>query len=277
MQYVIVSLLRMAIHVGIGSWGDDAYVGVIYPQGLPKSGRLREYAKSFSHVEVNSTYYAIPPPAAVAAWVKQTPENFTFSVKLHRGFAQSPTKAAEGPMIPRLLSAMKPLIEAKRLRAFLLVLPPRFGPDRHQLDELDSLTAKLDPIPLAVELRDRAWGTGAERTQTLNYFRERKLIWIAVDMPPIPGSAIMPAVDEATHPALAYLRLHGRNPKYLEAESAAEGHHYDYTPREITTLASRILKFSKKAEDTFVICNNHAEDFAPKAALALKAKIGDSI
>lgn len=267
----------MAIRVGIGSWGDDAYVGVIYPQGLPKSDRLREYAKSFSHIEVNSTYYAIPQPAAVAAWVNQTPEDFTFSVKLHRVFAQSPQKAAEGPMITRLLSAMEPLIEAKRLKAFFLVLPPRFTPDRHQLDELDALTDKLDPISLAVELRDRAWVTGAERTKTLNYFRDRKLVWIAVDLPQIPDSAIMPAVDEVTHPALAYLRLHGRNPKYLEAESAAEGHHYAYAPREITSLANRILKFSKKAKDTFVICNNHAEDFAPKAALALKAKIGDSI
>jgi uncharacterized protein YecE (DUF72 family) len=267
----------MAIHVGIGSWGDDAYVGVIYPRGLPKTERLHEYAKSFSHVEVNSAYYAIPQPSAVAAWVKQTPETFTFSVKLHRVFSQSPAKAGSGPMLSRLLAATEPLIKAKRLATFFIVMPPRFSPDRHQLDELDTLAEKLANYRLAVELRDRAWVEGKRRAATMAYFRERRLVWIAVDMPSISGSSIMPAIDEVTYPALAYLRLHGRNPKYLEAESAAEGHHYVYSSREISGLVTRIRKFSQQAEDTFVICNNHAEDFAPKTALALKAKIGDSL
>jgi uncharacterized protein YecE (DUF72 family) len=263
----------MAIHLGIGSWGDDAYVGVLYPPRLPKAERLSEYARSFSHVEVNSTYYAIPQPSAVRAWVKQTPENFTFSIKLHRAFAQSPAKAADGSLIERLRSAVAPLVDAGRLANFFIVLPPRFGPDRHGLDELDGLAAKLAPHVLAVELRDRAWISGSRKAETFAYFRQRKLVWIGVDLPRIPSSALMPPVDEVTNPAQVYLRLHGRNPKYLEAESAAEGHHYAYAAREITTLATRVRKVAAKAKDVFVICNNHAEDFAPKAALALKAKL----
>jgi uncharacterized protein YecE (DUF72 family) len=258
------------MHVGIGSWGDDAYVGVLYPPGLPKAERLREYAKSFQHVEVNSTYYATPKPTVVRAWVEQTPPGFTFSIKLHRAIAQSPAKAAAGEFPRRILTAMEPLADAGRLACFLLLLPPRFTPDRHALDELDGLAEALRPHIVAVELRDRSWVSGKQRAATLAHFRRRKLAWVAVDMPRIAGSSLMPVVDEVTHPRLAYLRLHGRNPDFLDAESAAEGHHYAYTSREIPSLAARARKLAKKSRDVFVIANNHAEDFAPKTALQLK-------
>lgn len=262
----------MAIHIGIGSWGDDAYVGVLYPEGLPKTDRLRDYARSFDHVEVNSSYYATPQLPSVRAWAKQTPETFTFSLKLHRAFSQSPAKAAEGAfLLPKLLSSTTPLLEAKRLSAFLLVMPPRFVPERHQLEELDPLVAKLAPHPLAVELRHRDWVTGKQRASTLGYFRERQLVWVSVDMPDL--EPLMPPVDEVTHPRQAYLRLHGRNPDYNDAKSAAEGHAYAYSPREIASLATRIQKLADKADDLYVIANNHAEDFAPKTALALKERL----
>lgn len=268
----------MAIHVGIGSWGDDAYVGVLYPPGLPKAQRLHEYAKSLGHVEVNATYYATPQPSVVTAWVKQTPPGFTFTYKLHRAFSQSPVKAAQNAaLVKKTKSAVKPLARAGRLAALLLVMPPRFGPERHTIEELAGVARAFAPWPVAVELRDRAWVTGKQKAATLAFFRESGLVWVAVDMPKIAGSALMPPIDEVTHPNLAYLRLHGRNPKYLEAESAAEGHHYAYPTRELTQLAHRVRKLATKAKEVFVIANNHAEAFAPKTALALQQKLNASL
>jgi uncharacterized protein YecE (DUF72 family) len=264
----------MAIHVGIGSWADDDYVGVLYPKGLPAKERLREYTRSFEHVEVNSSYYATPRPDTVKTWLDQTPKGFTFSIKLHRAFSQSPAKTAEkGELLPRLLEAVEPLRAAKRLATFFLVLPPSFTPEKKRLEDLDTLAELLAGPGLAVELRDRAWVTGKQRDATLKYFRSRKLIWIAVDMPKIAGSSIMPAVDEVTHPSKAYMRLHGRNPGYLDAKSAAEGHHYAYKPRELDALAARAKALAEKAKDVYVIANNHAEDFAPKAALELRRRL----
>ncbi len=264
----------MPIHLGIGSWGDDAYVGVLYPRGLPKADRLREYARSLDHVEVNSTYYAIPPAPTLRGWLKQTPPGFTFSLKLHRAVAQSPAKAADGALLKRLLLSAKPLLAAQRVPTFFLVLPPRFSPERHALTELDGLVRRLAPHPLAVELRHRAWVTGRQKAATLAYFRERKLIWIAVDMPRLPRSTLMPPVDEVTHPTIGYLRLHGRNPRYEEAGSAAEGHHYLYSAPELRGLVTRIRKLAAKCEHLYVIANNHAEDFAPRTALALQQALG---
>lgn len=261
----------MAISIGCGSWADAEYTGVLYPPGWPAKERLRGYAKCFGHVEVNSTYYAIPRPPVVKNWIQQTPPGFIFDLKLHRAFSQSPAKtAAAGELVKRLLEAAEPLAAAQRLGVFLLVLPPTFSPERHQLSELDGVIEKLAPHLLAVELRHSAWVTGASKAETLSYFLDRKAVWVAVDMPKIKGSTLMPVVDEVTHPQLAYLRLHGRNPNYLEAKTAEEGHRYAYAPRELTALVTRIKRLAEQAANVRVVANNHAEDFAPRTALALK-------
>jgi len=257
---------------GTGSWTDDAYVGRLYPHGTPAKARLRQYAEQFDFVEVNSTYYATPKREVVASWVEQTRPGFLFHLKLHRTVAQSPFKAAtEGKAVDRLLAAAQPVIKAKRLGAFLLVLPPMFGPERHRLDELIPLADKLSDFPLAIELRHRGWVDGPRRRrETLDFFREHELVWVAVDMPQIAESTIMPPLDEVTHPHLAYLRLHGRNRRWLKAKSAAERHLHDYTSVQLTALRRRIGKLEKHADTVFVVANNHARDFAPKTALALK-------
>lgn len=265
----------MAVHIGCGSWADPEYVGVLYPPGLPAKQRLQGYAQHFDHVEVNASYYATPKAAATANWLKQTPESFGFTVKLHRAFSQSPEKTArDGTLVPRLLDGVAPLVEAKRLRAFLLVLPASFEPERHGLHELNTLAEKLAPHPLAVELRHNAWVKDKRRDETMGHFRSARIVWVAVDMPKIPGSHVMPVVDEVTDPRLAYLRLHGRNPSYLEAKNAEEGHTYAYTPRELKSIAARVEELAARAENVHVIANNHARDYAPKTALALQRLLG---
>jgi uncharacterized protein YecE (DUF72 family) len=267
----------MGIHIACGSWADAEYRGVLYPEGLAAKDRLRGYASHFDAVEVNSSYYATPRAETVAQWVKQTPDKFIFDIKLHRAFSQSPKKTAEdGRLIELLFGGIQPLFRAKKFGAFLLVLPPSFGPARHALTELDGLAKKLAPHRLAIELRDSEWLKGAQRAQTLDYFQERRLTWVCVDMPRIKGSSLMPPVDEVTDPRLAYLRLHGRNKRWLEAESAADRHHHAYTARELAEIAKRIESLAEKSEEVHVVANNHAEDFAPKAALALKKLLADA-
>jgi len=263
----------MSVLYGTGSWTDDDYVGVLYPPRTSARDRLSLYAEKFDFVEVNSTYYATPSVETVASWVKQTRPGFLFHLKLHRSVSQSPRKAADGgAAIDRLLKAAKPLMKAKRLGVFFLVLPPTFGPGRHQLDELDGLAKKFRSHPLAIELRHSGWVDAERRQSTLEYFRDRGLVWIAVDMPRIRESTIMPAVDEVTHPSVAYIRLHGRNRKWLKAKTAAERHLHAYKPPELAELRRRIRSLAKHAETTYVVANNHARDYAPKTALALRSK-----
>jgi len=265
----------MTTRIGCGSWADPDYVGLLSPAGFPADLRLSAYAMWFDHVEVNASYYATPRKKAVAQWVDNTPRGFLFDVRLHRAISMSPEKAAkDGRLLGLLMEGMEPLFQAKKLGTFLLVLSPFFSPARHSLAELDLLIEKIRPYPLAIELRHAAWVEGGARTATLQFFRERKVTWVAVDMPRIEGSDIMPPIDEVTQPDLAYLRLHGRNGKWLEAKSAAERHDYFYSESERRELAQRILTLEKKAKQVRVVANNHFRDFAPKTALALKEMLG---
>jgi uncharacterized protein YecE (DUF72 family) len=264
------------IEVGCGSWSDAEYTGVLYPKGLPAEQRLACYATWFQSVEVNSSYYATPRLETVKEWVKRTPPGFTFHIKLHRAFSQSPAKvAADGRLLKALLSGVQPLIKAKKLGSFLLMLAPNFTPEKHTLEEIDTLVKKLRPHPLAVELRYSAWVDEKNRAQTVAYFRKRKITWVSVDMPQLKHATLMPPMDEVTNSGLAYLRLHGRNKNYLKAKSAEERHHFKYSGRELKEVAARIQVLAKKAERVFVVANNHAEDFAPRTALALKLMLGN--
>jgi uncharacterized protein YecE (DUF72 family) len=267
---------RSRISVGIGSWTDKEYKGLLFPKGLPDNQRLTTLATWFGHVEVNSSYHRIPPVAFVTNWTKQTPPDFRFDFKLPKQISADPEGTAkEGRYVAQLLRAAQPLIEAKKLSSFFLVLPPSFGPKKHRLEELDLLVEKMRPHLLAVELRHSGWLEGERREQTLGYYRKRGLVWIAVDMPRIAGSTIMPPTDEVTNPRLAYLRLHGRRPDWLvRGKTAKEKHSYEYSAAELKEIAARVRALAARADEVHVVANNHAKDFAPKTALALAKRLG---
>jgi uncharacterized protein YecE (DUF72 family) len=263
------------ISVGIGSWTDKEYKNVLYPKGLPDNERLKTYAKRFDHVEVNSSYHRVPPVAFVENWVKQTPEDFIFDFKLPKEISSDPENTARGSVyVPQVLRAAEPLIASGKLGTFFLVLPPSFGPKNHRLEELDPLIEKLRPHLFAVELRHSAWVEGEQREQTLAFYRERGLVWIAVDMPRIKGSTIMPPTDEVTNPKMAYLRLHGRRPDWLTLKDAEAKHSYEYPTSELQEIAARVRALAEKAETVHVVANNHAQDFAPRTAMALQDLLG---
>jgi uncharacterized protein YecE (DUF72 family) len=183
--------------------------------------------------------------------------------------------ARGGTLVSMLLRVADPAIAAGKLGTFFLVLPPSFGPKKRKLEELDPLVEKLSPHLLAVELRHSDWVTGEQREKTLEFFRARKLVWIAVDMPRIEESAIMPPVDEVTNPRLAYLRLHGRRPDWLTLKGDVEEKHtYEYNATELEEIAARVRGLAAKADAVHVVANNHAQDFAPKTALALQQLLG---
>src|SRR3954447_11339477 len=153
----------MGIAVGTSSWADPGFVAEWSPEGLPQRERLPSYAERFEAVEVNSTFYAIPAERTVARWAEVTPDGFTFDVKLHKLLSRHSAKLdslpkelrdgahttergrvrldaeLEAAMVDRTLEAMRPLIQARKLSAFLLQLSPAFSARSHELDELAGL------------------------------------------------------------------------------------------------------------------------------------------
>jgi len=70
--------------VGTSGWHYNHWVGPFYPPGLPKSRWLEFYSGNFSTVELNNTFYRLPTEKAFEQWKAQSPEGFTFALKVSR-------------------------------------------------------------------------------------------------------------------------------------------------------------------------------------------------
>jgi uncharacterized protein YecE (DUF72 family) len=85
--------------VGTASWTDRTLIesGWYPPEADTPERRLRYYARQFSLVEVDATYYALPAEQTAVAWAARTPAGFTFNVKAFSLFTQHPTRVGALP------------------------------------------------------------------------------------------------------------------------------------------------------------------------------------
>jgi len=149
------------LKIGTSSWSAPSWVGPFYPEGTPSNEFITEYAKHFSTVEIDSTFYSIPSKNTVKLWKERTPDNFIFSAK-----------------IPRIITHEKQMVNVENeLSKFLSVmemLDEKLGPILFQLkyfkkseyrtvwDFLDRikpvLTKKLpEGFKYALEIRNKNW------------------------------------------------------------------------------------------------------------------------
>jgi uncharacterized protein YecE (DUF72 family) len=70
------------LRLGTQGWNYAVWVGPMYPAGTRPTAFLETYARAFSTVEVDSTFYAIPPARTVRNWAKRVGADFQFALKL---------------------------------------------------------------------------------------------------------------------------------------------------------------------------------------------------
>ena len=61
----------MKFHIGTFGWHYKHWVGRFYPPRFPASKMLEWYTERFDTVEINNSFYRLPPETALASW-KQT-------------------------------------------------------------------------------------------------------------------------------------------------------------------------------------------------------------
>lgn len=287
------------ILVGTASWSDPGFVERWYPKGMPAADRLPWYAQQFEMVEVNSTFYSVPDLRMVERWCRSTPGDFTFDLKLHQLLSRHSTAAkllpptlqkhvetdAKGKVI--LTPEVEAAVAGEFLRAsemfrgegklgvLLLQLSPAFSPRKHELAELQPLLDLLSGNRVAIEFRNRNWAEGEHLAELLEFLREHSATLVSVDTPAQKHFTIMPAeLDEITNPQLAYLRLHGRDARaYTTGKTVAARFNYDYNDEEIEEVAQRSKKLAERAPEAHIVFNNNAHDYAPHAALRLRAAL----
>jgi uncharacterized protein YecE (DUF72 family) len=132
--------------------------------GTKNKDYLREYARQFNTIELNTTHYRIPDAATIQRWKEESAPDFRFCPKVPQSISHSNDLGLGTPLIPAFCSAVEGLQE--KLGCCFLQLPPYFGPER--LVQLKTfLRAFPRYIPLALELRHEGWFQPTGQRQAL--------------------------------------------------------------------------------------------------------------
>jgi uncharacterized protein YecE (DUF72 family) len=254
------------IRIGTSGFSYDDWVGIVYPDGLPQRDWLSFYAREFSTLELNVTYYRIPAERTVESWVKRTPDDFLFSVKAF----QDLTHGREAPDFQPFVLSLRPMLAAGKLGCVLAQFPQSFHPTLENRDYLKRLREGMGDIATVVEFRHIGWFND----ETFDLLRSLNFGFCAVDEPRLPG--LMPPVAAATGP-VAYVRFHGRNAaKWYAHEEAWQRYDYTYKPAELREWAPKIRQLNEEAPLTLVFFNNHYRGQSIKAAHDLQPMLLDT-
>jgi uncharacterized protein YecE (DUF72 family) len=261
------------ILLGTSGYSYPDWYGVFYPQGLERAKQLDYYVRQFNTVEVNSTYYRIPPASTFAAMERKTPADFEFVVKAHGDMTH---RLSRDPAVYEAFqAALAPLRAARKLSGVLAQFPQAF----HRSDDherfLVEMQERLEGTPLFVEFRHSSW----MHEDVFEFLERASLGYVSVDEPALPG--LLPPVARATGP-LGYVRFHGRNKaSWYAGEEGGKGaparpardrqllrYDYLYSEAELKEWADKIRELNQKTQKTFVFFNNcHAGQAATGAKL----------
>ena len=154
--------LPQQIRVGCSGWQykhwaasakASAGQAAFYPAGLPQSRWFDHYALTFDTVEINNTFYRLPPPETFVKWREQAPRRFLYAVKASRFLTHmKKLKDPEEPLF-RFFESARQL--GPRLGPVLYQLPPGWKVDLPRFEHF------LRSLPRGyrhtVEFREPSW------------------------------------------------------------------------------------------------------------------------
>jgi uncharacterized protein YecE (DUF72 family) len=242
------------IHVGTCGYSYADWKGPFYPSDIRPAAMLDFYARTFTAVEIDATYYRVPGRATFASMAARVPPSFRFSVKLPGTATHLPQTEQRDvhPDVALLRRNIAPLIEAGLFAGALMQFPNSFHPTAGARTHIAALRDALPDLTLIAEFRNREWQTH----ETLAFLRELDIGWVNVDMPQF-DSLLRPGTD-VTSP-IAYVRFHGRNYRTWWRGDNATRYDYDYQPDELGPWADRLVELAANPDVREVLgfFNNH--------------------
>ena len=191
---------RMRLRVGTSGWAYTHWKGRFYPDDVPATKQLAWFSRRLPTLEVNSTYYRLPPRATFAKWRDAVVPGFQFTVKAPGMITHEKRLVDVRAELEEFLACAYELQDA--LACLLFQFPPSF-----KADQFDVLRAFLDLLPAdvrcAFELRHRSW---FERDLFL-LLAEHERAFVVHDY----NKKGTPLVETAP---FVYLRLHGPSGRY---------------------------------------------------------------
>ena len=201
------------------------------------------YAKQFSTVEINHSFYRMPTESALSNWAKSVPEGFRFALKANQRITHIKRLRDCESTLKRFLEIASILNDGDHLGPILIQLPPNFKFDRPLLE--DFLALRPPAFRFAFEVRHASWYTEETYAVLRQYETALCLSETEEQTPP----------DVITAPfTYASLRLE------------------EYTAKQLKTWRQRIDAWLANGTDVYVYLKHEDAGKAPAYARKLLGK-----
>jgi uncharacterized protein YecE (DUF72 family) len=204
---------------------------------------LSFYAKQFSTVEINYTFYRMPTESTLLNMTKSVPEGFRFALKANQKITHIQRLRGCESTLKRFLEVASVLNDGNHLGPILVQLPPNFKFDRPLLEEF--LALRPPAFQFAFEVRHTSWYT--EETYAVLRKFETALCLSETDKQTPP---------DVLTTSWTYARLR------LE----------DYTPKQITAWKKRFDDWLAQGIDVYAYFKHEDAGAAPAYAHKLLGK-----
>ena len=139
---------------GTSGFSYKEWRGGFYPEKMHQSKFLSHYASRLNAVEINYTFWRLPPAGTLQTWVEETPEGFVFSVKTHQRITHF-DRLAVTSFVETFFKVIDPLRVMNRLGPVLVQVPPNLQIDLDRL--INFLAVVPEEVRLAIEFRHKSW------------------------------------------------------------------------------------------------------------------------
>ncbi len=180
--------------VGTSGWHYAHWKSRFYPPQAPAADWLEVYARRFSAVEVNNSFYHLPESATIDGWRTATPPGFVFAVKAPRSITHLRKLRNCEAALTTFLTRLERF--GRKLGPILFQLPPHWHANPRRLEDFLALLPENQRC--AFELRDPDW----HRDEVYAVLRARGAAFCIYDL----KGFTAPLVTTAD---FVYLRLHG--------------------------------------------------------------------
>jgi uncharacterized protein YecE (DUF72 family) len=267
--------MALSIHVGCQGWryadwraqAEDAgpWSAPFYAPHTRADQELSQYSHTFDLVEVDSTFYAIPPESTVKHWAEQTPASFRFTLKLPRTLTHEDRLRRGRKTLQEFCERARWL--GPKLAAVLIQLPPSFSPQ-----EFPVLERFLPHLPqdlsFAIEFRDKAW----LNAKTVALLQQNQVALTLGETPWI-STEVSLAWSQKLPTDWLYIRMMGLKKGGIERFT----HLQVNRDRELTVWAATLQDLAAQEKRVYVLMDNHFQGFSPGSATLIKEKLGQTL
>jgi uncharacterized protein YecE (DUF72 family) len=233
------------VHIGTSGWHYKHWLGPFYPEKLPASKMLEFYSQHFDTVELNNTFYRLPPESGVDGWREGSPKGFCFAAKGSRFLTHMKKLKDPEQGIARFFERIDRL--GKKLGPIVFQLPPWWEANAERLDHF--LAALPPRRRYAFELRNPTWHTSEIHRILRRHNTAFCIFEIAGFHSPFEITA-----------NFTYVRLHGPGGAYQGS----------YPQATLESWAARIREWRRELRAVYVYFDNDQAAYAVENALALK-------